>query len=134
MINWDILFTLFFFYSFFFVLLFFFWSQTCMGVYLTIKLLLYRGVAATFIGEGNRSAQRKPAASHLLYHMLHRIHLSWVGFELTALVVTGSDCIDSCNSNYTTITTTMAPTRIVYIEHIMVLAVICLIKLESKLR
>jgi len=28
----------------------------------------------------------------------------------------------------------MAPTRIVYIEHIMVLAVICLIKLERKLR
>ena len=48
----------------------------------------------------------------------HRIHLSWAGFELTTLVVTGTDSIDSCKSNYTMITTTMAPTRIVYIEHI----------------
>ena len=74
-------------------------------------------MAVTFIGEGNRSVQRKPVASHRLYHMLHRVHLSWAGFELTTLVVTGTDCIDSCNSNYTTITTTMAPTRIVYRTH-----------------
>jgi hypothetical protein len=31
-----------------------------------------------------------------------------VGFELTTLVVIGTDCLGSCKSNYHTITTTMA--------------------------
>ena len=45
-----------------------------------------------------------------LYHiMLYRVHLAWVGFELTTLVVKGTDCIDSCKSNYHPITTTTAP-------------------------
>ena len=45
-----------------------------------------------------------------LYHiMLYRVHLAWVGFELTRLVVIGTDCIGSCKSNYHTITTTIAP-------------------------
>jgi hypothetical protein len=37
------------------------------------------------------------------------VHLAWVGFELTTLVVRGTDYISSCNSNYHTITTTTAP-------------------------
>ena len=42
-----------------------------------------------------------------LYHiMLYRVHLAWVGFELTTLVVIGIDCIGSLKSNYHTITTT----------------------------
>jgi hypothetical protein len=45
-----------------------------------------------------------------LYHiMLYRIHLTWAGFELTTLVVIGTDCIGSCKSNYHTITTMTAP-------------------------
>ena len=32
--------------------------------------------------------------------------LPWMGFELTTLVVIGTDCIGSCKSNYHTITTT----------------------------
>jgi hypothetical protein len=35
--------------------------------------------------------------------MLYRIHLAWVGFELTTLVVIGTDCTCSCKSNYHTI-------------------------------
>ena len=36
-----------------------------------------------------------------LYHiMLYRVHLAWVGFELTISVVIGTDCISSCKSNY----------------------------------
>ena len=44
--------------------------------------------------------------------MLYRVHLAWTGFELTTLMVIGTDCIGSCKSNYHTITTTtmMAPT------------------------
>jgi hypothetical protein len=42
--------------------------------------------------------------------MLYRVKLDWVGFELTILVVIGTDCTGSCKSNYHTITTTTAPT------------------------
>jgi hypothetical protein len=35
--------------------------------------------------------------------------LAWTGFELTTLVVIGTDCIGSYKSNYHTITTTTAP-------------------------
>ena len=47
-----------------------------------------------------------------LYHiMLYWVHLAWAGFELTMLVVIGTDCIDSCKSNYHTI---MAKTTPIY--------------------
>ena len=41
--------------------------------------------------------------------MLYRLHLASAGFELSALVVIGTDCIGSCKSNYHAITTTTAP-------------------------
>ena len=45
-----------------------------------------------------------------LYHiMLHRVHLTWVGLELTTSAVIGTDCIGNCKSNYHRITTTTAP-------------------------
>ena len=48
-----------------------------------------------------------------LYHiMLNRAHLACSGFELTTLVVIGTDCIGSFKSNYHTITTTTAPVDI----------------------
>ena len=37
--------------------------------------------------------------------MLYRVHLAWARFELTTLVVMGTDCICSCKSIYHTITT-----------------------------
>ena len=37
--------------------------------------------------------------------MLYRVHLTRAGFELTSLVVIGTDCIGSCKSNYHIITT-----------------------------
>jgi hypothetical protein len=41
-----------------------------------------------------------------LYHiMLYRIRLALTGFELTTLVVIGTNCIGSCKPNYHTITT-----------------------------
>ena len=43
-----------------------------------------------------------------LHHiMLYQAHLAWAGFEITMLMVIGTDCIGSCKSNYHTIT--MAP-------------------------
>ena len=45
-----------------------------------------------------------------LYHIiLYRVHLAWEGFELTTLVVIGTDCIGSHKSKYHAITTTMVP-------------------------
>jgi hypothetical protein len=40
-----------------------------------------------------------PAARHwqTFSHNVVSVHLSWAGFELTALVVMGADCIGSCN-------------------------------------
>ena len=44
------------------------------------------------------------------YHiLLYPVHLVWVGFELTTLVVIGTDCTISWKANYPTITTTMVP-------------------------
>jgi hypothetical protein len=52
-----------------------------------------------------------------LYHiMLYRVHLTWMGFELTMLVVIGTDCIGSCKSNYHMITTMEAPRMIVHMQ------------------
>jgi len=41
--------------------------------------------------------------------MLNRVHLAWAGFELTTLVVIGTDCTGSCKSNYHTVMPTTAP-------------------------
>jgi hypothetical protein len=36
-----------------------------------------------------------------LHHiMLYRVHLAWAGFELTTLVMIGTDCIGSYKSNF----------------------------------
>jgi len=44
------------------------------------------------------------------YHiMLYWVHLTMSGFELSTLVVLGTDSIGSCKSNYHTIMTTTAP-------------------------
>ena len=47
-----------------------------------------------------------PVASHwqTLHIMLYRVHLAWMGFDLTTSVVIDTDCIGICKSNYHTIT------------------------------
>jgi hypothetical protein len=52
-----------------------------------------------------------------LYHiMLYRVHLAWAGFELTTLVVIGTDCIDSYKSKHHTITTTTSLLILEYLK------------------
>jgi hypothetical protein len=51
--------------------------------------------------------------THKLYHiMLYQVHPAWAQFELTTLVVIGTDFIGSCISNNDTIMT--VPDRFVY--------------------
>jgi len=59
-------------------------------------------------GENHRHA-----ASHWqIYHiMLYRVHLAWVGFKLTTLVVILTACTCSYISNYHTITTALKHTQ-----------------------
>ena len=56
-----------------------------------------------------------PQVTDKLYH----IALLWEGFQLTTLVVIGTDCTFSCKSNHHTIATMMAPRKrqALYINH-----------------
>ena len=71
-------------------------------------------VVISFIGGGNQSTWRKPltcckSLTNFYHIMLYRVHLIWVGFELTTLVEIRTDCTGSCKSNYHKITTTTVP-------------------------
>ena len=67
-----------------------------------------------FIGRGNRCTRRKPPTcpkslpTCITYCC---IEYTFAGFELTLLVVIGTDYIGSCKSNYHAITATMALKR-----------------------
>jgi hypothetical protein len=75
---------------------------------------LYRCV--TFICEGNLSIGENHWSAQVtdkLYHlMLYLVHLTWARFELTTLVVIGTDCIASYKSNHHTIQPWLAPVLI----------------------
>ena len=71
-------------------------------------------VTVSFIGGGNQSTLRKPLtcrkSQNKVYHiMLYQVHSSWGGFELSTLVMIGTDCTGCCKSNYDTITTMTSP-------------------------
>ena len=68
-------------------------------------------MAVGFIGGGNRSTRRKPLTNFITYFCIEYTS-AWTGFELTTLVVIGTDCTGSCKSNYHMITTTTAPINI----------------------
>ena len=75
---------------------------------------LYRGVS--FIGEGNRSTGRKPptcrkSLTNFITSCCVEYTSPRTGFELTILVVKGTDGIGSCKSNYHTITTMAVPQK-----------------------
>ena len=66
-------------------------------------------MAFNFIGvPGEKPPTCCKSLTNFINIMLYRVHLAWVGFELTTLVVIGTDCIVSYKSNYHTFTTKMA--------------------------
>ena len=83
-----------------------------------ISVTRYIVVVSFLIGGRNwKKNTDLPQVTDKLYHiMLYQVHLVWVGFELTTFVVLGIDWIGSCKSNYHTITTTMALTKITLVS------------------
>ena len=71
------------------------------------------GVAVSFIGGGNASIWRKTIDLSQTDKFNHIMCTSpRTRFELSNLVLIGTDCTGSCNSNHHTITTTTAPWQI----------------------
>ena len=67
---------------------------------------LYRGVQFYWRKPEypEKTADLSQVTGELYPIMLYRVHLAWVGVELTMLAVIGSDCVGSCKSNYITTT------------------------------
>ena len=70
-------------------------------------------------GTGVPGENHWPVASHwqtLSHNVVSSTPRHEQGFELTTLVMIGTDCTGSCKFNYHTITTTKAPVRLEYSE------------------
>ena len=111
----------------FLILTYFILIDICLYVWLRFRFMVFN---ATFnnisviawwldllVEETEPDYQQKttdfPLITDKLYHkMLYRVYLAWTRFELTTLVVIGTDCTSSCKSNYHTIMTTSSPVKL----------------------
>ena len=75
-----------------------FWFMVFNATFNNISAISWRSV---LLVEETGKNHRPVEVTDKLYHitLYHRVHLAWTGFELTTLIV-----IDSCKSNYHTIT------------------------------
>ena len=84
------------------------WFLAFTSTFSSISVILWRSVL--LVEETGENHQ--PAASHwqiLSHNVASNTPTPWAGFELTTLLVIGTDCISSCRSKYRTITTTTTP-------------------------
>jgi hypothetical protein len=68
-------------------------------------LILYGSKEFNYIQLAVKTTDLSQVTDKLYHIMLYRVHLALAGFELTILVVIGTDLTGSCKSNYHTITT-----------------------------
>ena len=75
-----------------------------------ISVLLWRSVLLVEeTGILDKTTDLQQVIDSLYRIMMDRVHLAWTVFELTTLVVIGTNYIGSCKSNYHAITTTTVP-------------------------
>jgi hypothetical protein len=80
--------------------------MVCNATFNDISVILWRSVLLVEeTGVPEKTTDLTQVTAKRFQLMLYRVHLAWAGFELTKLVVIGTDCIGSCKSNYHTITT-----------------------------
>ena len=95
-----------------------FLAMNVFGLYCLMPLLtifqLYRGGQFYWWrkpdvpGENHRHVSRTDKVITYVVQM-YRVHLAWAGFELSMVVVIGTDCTGSCKSNYHTIKSMTTP-------------------------
>ena len=74
----------------------------------------FNNITVIYIVGGNRSTQRKPQTCRKsLTNLITQFCIEYTSpsavFELSILVIKGTDCIGSCKSNYHTVITIMTP-------------------------
>ena len=70
----------------------------------------------SFIGGRNLSTCRKLLTNFITECCIEYMHLTCAGFELTTLVVIGTDCTGSWKANHHTITATTTPIVVVEVD------------------
>jgi hypothetical protein len=88
------------------------WFVVFSATFNNISVISWRSVL--MMEETGGSTRRKPptcgkSVTNFITWCCIELPISWVGFELTRLVVIGTDCIGNCKSNYHTITITTPP-------------------------